>query len=231
MAADILVVEDEAAIRTLIRFHLVQAGFAVREAESAEAAQRLLADELPDLLVADWMLPGISGAEWIRQLRADRRTARLPVILLTARDSEADKESGLNGGADDYLTKPFSPRELVARMNALLRRCAPEKTEEAAVCGLLRLEPSSRSVTIGGEAVKLSTAEFRLLHFFMTHRDRVYSRSQLLDLVWGDHVFVEERTVDVHIRRLRAALAAGGCDRFIRTVRGSGYRFSEQETE
>ncbi|MDO4696545.1 MAG: phosphate regulon transcriptional regulator PhoB [Neisseria sp.] len=231
MAAEILLVEDEAAIRTLIRFHLEKAGFAVREAASAAAAQGVLEQALPDLLVVDWMLPGMSGEEWIRRLRSDRRSARLPLILLTARDSEADKEQGLNGGADDYLTKPFSPRELVARINALLRRCAPEKTEEETVCGPLRLNPARHAVCIGGAAVKIGAVEFRLLHFLMTHRDRVYSRSQLLDSVWGDHVFVEERTVDVHIRRLRAALAKGGCDRYIRTVRGSGYCFAEYETE
>ncbi|MDO4997152.1 MAG: phosphate regulon transcriptional regulator PhoB [Neisseria sp.] len=226
MSARILVVEDEAAIQTLIRFNLEQAGFEVACADSVEAAQVLLNQQLPDLLVLDWMLPKMSGVEWTRKLRAEARTRLLPVILLTARGEEHDKEQGLNGGADDYLTKPFSPRELVARVNALLRRCAPQKTTQSIDVNGLKLNPEEQRVSADGIELDLGPAEFRLLHFFMTHTERVYSRRQLLDLVWGDHVFVEERTVDVHIRRLRKSLEASGFDAYVQTVRGSGYRFS-----
>lgn len=224
--AHILVVEDEAAIQTLIRFTLENAGFAVSTADSVEAAKPLLDQELPDVALLDWMLPGMSGVEYARRLRADARSHDLPIILLTARSTEADTEQGLDEGADDYITKPFSPRELVARINALLRRRAPQKTDRIIEAAGLTLDPQEQSVKFYGTDVAFGPTEFKLLHFFMTHAERVYSRRQLLDLVWGDHVFVEERTVDVHIRRLRAGLAAVGHDHLVQTVRGLGYRFS-----
>lgn len=224
--AHILLVEDEAAITALIRFTLEQAGFRVSCVESVEAAKPLIAEELPDVLLLDWMLPGLSGVDFAKQLRRDPRSRELPLILLTARGEEADKELGLNQGADDYITKPFSPRELVARINALLRRRAPQKTQEQIQVGHLLLDPAEQRVSARGETLPFGPTEFRLLHFFMTHPDRVYSRRQLLDWVWGDHVFLEERTVDVHIRRLRLSLEPGGCDGWVQTVRGSGYRFS-----
>lgn len=225
-AARILVVEDEAAITALIRFTLETAGFDVCCADSVAAAKPLLDGQLPDVALLDWMLPGTSGVEFTRRLRQDRRTADLPIILLTARGEDRDKEQGLDWGADDYITKPFSPRELVARINALLRRRAPQKTQIPIRIGHLLLEPSEQRVSADGTVLPCGPSEFRLLHFFMTHPDRVYSRSQLLDLVWGDHVFVEERTVDVHIRRLRLTLEPGGCAEWVQTVRGTGYRFS-----
>ncbi|MDO1509778.1 MULTISPECIES: phosphate regulon transcriptional regulator PhoB [unclassified Neisseria] len=227
---NVLVVEDEESIQMLIRFTLEQAGFGVRSAAGVEEARPMLTEALPDVVLLDWMLPGMSGVQFTRELRQDPRSKDLPIILLTARSEDTDKELGLNLGADDYLTKPFSPRELIARINALLRRRAPQKTDEAIVLEGLRLDPAEQRVYAGDSPISFGPAEFKLLHFFMTHTDRVYSRRQLLDLVWGDHVFVEERTVDVHIRRLRRALEPTGFDRFIQTVRGSGYRFS-QKTE
>ncbi|UOO82121.1 phosphate regulon transcriptional regulator PhoB [Uruburuella testudinis] len=225
----VLVVEDEESIQALIRFTLEQAGFDVVSALSVEEAKPQLAAALPDVVLLDWMLPGQSGVQLAKQLRQDERSKELPIILLTARSEDADKETGLNQGADDYLTKPFSPRELVARINALLRRRAPQKTSETIDIKGLVLNPAEQRVYGNGQAVNFGPTEFKLLHFFMTHPERVYSRRQLLDLVWGDHVFVEERTVDVHIRRLRRALEPTGFDRFIQTVRGAGYRFSHQE--
>ena len=226
---NILVVEDEPAIVRLIEFTLEQAGFQVQSADSVEAAKPLLANELPDLLLLDWMLPGVSGIQFAKQLRSDERTRELPIILLTARGEDMDKEQGLNQGADDYITKPFSPRELIARINALLRRRAPQKTSTLIEVKGLVLDPVEQRVHGDGKAIAFGPTEFKLLHFFMTHPERVYSRRQLLDLVWGDHVFVEERTVDVHIRRLRRGLEPGGFDRLVQTVRGSGYRFSQKE--
>ncbi len=227
--AGILVVEDEAAILTLIRFTLEQAGFVVNGADSVEAARPILAEALPDVVLLDWMLPGMSGVQFAKELRANERTRDLPLILLTARGEEVDKEQGLNLGADDYITKPFSPRELVARINALLRRRAPQKTQERIEVAGLVLDPVEQRVSGHGRLLSFGPTEFKLLHFFMTHPDRVYSRRQLLDLVWGDHVFVEDRTVDVHIRRLRRGLEGTGFERFVQTVRGSGYRFSVKE--
>lgn len=226
MSVSVLVVEDEAAIMTLIKFTLSQAGFTVLAAESIEEAQPLLVQSLPDVVLLDWMLPGMSGVQFTKQLRQDPRSKDLPIILLTARGDELDKEQGLNGGADDYLTKPFSPRELVARINALLRRRAPQKTDTSVHIDALTLDPTEHVVSAHGQVLPFGPTEFKLLHFFMTHTERVYSRRQLLDLVWGDHVFVEERTVDVHIRRLRKALGAGGFEHLIQTVRGTGYRLS-----
>ena len=227
---NVLVVEDEEAIMTLIRFTLEQAGFRVTAAGSVEEAKPLLAAELPDVALLDWMLPGISGMQFTKMLRGNERSRDLPIILLTARGEEVDKEQGLNQGADDYITKPFSPRELIARINALLRRRAPQKTSELIEVKGLVLDPVEQRVQGNGKNIAFGPTEFKLLHFFMTHPERVYSRRQLLDLVWGDHVFVEERTVDVHIRRLRRGLEPGGFDRLVQTVRGAGYRFSQKET-
>jgi two-component system, OmpR family, phosphate regulon response regulator PhoB len=226
VAATILVVEDEPAIQELIACNLELAGHRTLRAGNAEQALDLLRSELPDLVVLDWMLPGMSGIDLARRLRAERRTQDVPMIMLTARADEHDKLLGLDTGADDYLTKPFSPRELNARVRAVLRRRAPQATDDVVEISGLRIEPAARRVTARGVEVALGPTEFRLLHFFMTHTERVYTRGQLLDQVWGDHVFVEERTVDVHIRRLRKALEATGGDRLIETVRSAGYRFS-----
>lgn len=220
----VLVIEDETAIMTLIKFTLEQAGFDTFCVDSAEKAKLLLDEKLPDVVLLDWMLPGMSGLELIQYIRQTPRSQDLPLILLTARSEEEDKEQGLDLGADDYITKPFSPRELVARIKALLRRRAPQKTHRLININGLILDPQEKQVSIQGKTVLLGPSEFKLLHFFMTHPDRVYSRNQLLDLVWGDHVFVEERTVDVHIRRLRRGLEAVGQMHLIQTVRGSGYR-------
>jgi len=228
MAATILLVEDEPAIQELIAANLGRAGHHVVRASDAESAQRIVREALPDLVLLDWMLPGMSGIELARRLRADERTRTIPIIMLTARGEEQDKVAGLETGADDYITKPFSPRELVARIKAVLRRRAPQATEDPVELGGLRLDPATHRVGTEERPITLGPTEFRLLHFLMTHPERVHSRPQLLDQVWGDHVFVEERTVDVHVRRLRAALEASGHDRLIQTVRGSGYRFSAQ---
>jgi len=226
MAATILVVEDEPAIQELIAYNLELAGHQALRAENAEQALEMVRTALPDLVVLDWMLPGMSGLELARRLRADKRTQEVPVIMLTARAEEQDKLAGLETGADDYLTKPFSPRELNARVKAVLRRRAPQATDDAIEVAGMILDPVSHRVTGNGTPLPLGPTEFRLLHFLMTHAERVYSRAQLLDQVWGDHVFVEERTVDVHIRRLRKALEPSGHDALIQTVRSAGYRFS-----
>lgn len=226
MSTTILVVEDEPAILELVAINLKHAGFLVACANSAEAAESAIRDELPDLLVLDWMLPGQSGVALAKKLRADERTRELPIIMLTARVHEEDKVQGLEAGADDYVTKPFSPKELVARIRAVLRRRAPHLAGETVEIGTLTLNPATHRVLADGQPVELGPTEFRLLLFFMTHTERVYSRTQLLDEVWGDHVFIEERTVDVHIRRLRAALEPSGNHERIETVRGTGYRFS-----
>jgi two-component system phosphate regulon response regulator PhoB len=226
MAATILVVEDEPAIQELVSYNLELAGHRALRAENAERALEMVRTELPDLVVLDWMLPGMSGIEFARRLRSDKRTHGVPVIMLTARVDEKDKLTGLETGADDYLTKPFSPRELNARVKAVLRRRAPQATDDAVEVDGLQLDPGSHRVTGNGQTLSLGPTEFRLLHFLMTHAERVYSRTQLLDQVWGDHVFVEQRTVDVHIRRLRKALEATGHDRLIQTVRSAGYRLS-----
>jgi two-component system phosphate regulon response regulator PhoB len=225
-AKQILVVEDERPIREMIAFGLRRAGFEVREAVDARSGRAEVANQRPDLLLVDWMLPDISGLEFTRALKRDRETSELPVIMLTARAEEGDKVAGLEGGADDYITKPFSPRELLARINAVLRRASPaEGTERIEVEGLV-LDQSSQRVSSGERTVALGPTEYRMLAFFMTHPERVYTREQLLDRVWGGNVYVEERTIDVHIRRLRKALEESGHDRLIQTVRGSGYRFS-----
>jgi two-component system phosphate regulon response regulator PhoB len=224
--AKILIVEDEADIQELIAYNLERAGHRALRATSAEQAAELVREALPDLVIIDWMLPGMSGIELARLLKANKRTESVPLIMVTARSAEQDKLTGLEIGADDYMTKPFSPRELIARVKAVLRRRAPQATDDSVEVDGLKLDQASHRVSANTEVLELGPTEFRLLHFFMTHPDRVYSRAQLLDQVWGDHVFVEERTVDVHIRRLRKALEASGHDRLIQTVRSAGYRFS-----
>jgi two-component system phosphate regulon response regulator PhoB len=226
MTATILVVEDEPAIQELIAYNLKQAGHQPMRADNAEQALHLVSNALPDLVLLDWMLPGMSGIDLARRLRHDKRTRAVPIIMLTARSEEQDKLHGLETGADDYITKPFSPRELNARIKAVLRRRAPQMTDDVVQVSELRLDPASHRITGNGAPIELGPTEFRLLHFLMTHPERVHSRTQLLDHVWGDHVFVEERTVDVHIRRLRKALEPTKLDRLIQTVRGSGYRLS-----
>ncbi|SEP57869.1 two-component system, OmpR family, phosphate regulon response regulator PhoB [Ectothiorhodospira magna] len=224
----ILLVEDEPAIREMVGFALSRAGFCMVEAGDANEAHTRLAERLPDLVVVDWMLPGTSGIDLARRLKREEYTAELPIIMLTARGEEDDKVGALEAGVDDYITKPFSPRELVARIKAVLRRSIPEEQSRPITVDTLTLDPSSHRVTVDGAALEMGPTEFRLLHFFMTHPERVYSRSQLLDRVWGRNTYVEERTVDVHILRLRKVLAPSGCDRFVQTVRGAGYRFSLQ---
>jgi two-component system phosphate regulon response regulator PhoB len=223
VSATILVVEDEPQVQELVAVNLEHAGHRVLRASSAEEAEAVIRKELPDVLILDWMLPGESGVSLARRLRGAQRTQNLPILMLTARAMEQDKVTGLEVGADDFITKPFSPKELAARIKAVLRRRAPQLADDAIEIGGLRLDPTARRVTAGGRPVALGPTEFRLLHFFMTHPERIYSRVQLLDHIWGDHVFIEERTVDVHIRRLRKALEPGGHDRLIDTVRGSGY--------
>ena len=230
----ILVVEDESAIAELISINLRHAGFEVTIAANAEQAQAAVDGVLPDLIILDWMLPGQSGLTLAKRWRGEQRTRELPVIMLTARADEADKIAGLDAGADDYLTKPFSTNELMARIRAVLRRKAPEALDSVVEVGALRIDPATRRVTRSRDAgaaeareVKLGATEFRLLHFFMTHPERVHSRAQLLDRVWGDHVFIEERTVDVHVKRLREALNPVQCAQMIETVRGAGYRLTQ----
>jgi len=226
MAATILVVEDEPAIQELIKLNLEQAGYRVVQAFDAEGAATRVRAALPHLIVLDWNLPGMQGIDYCRNIRADRRTQAIPVIMLTGRTAEADKLAGFDVGADDYVTKPFSPRELAARIGVLLKNAAPQLSDAAVEARGLRIDPVRRRVSSGGHTLQLNPTEFRLLHFLMTHRNRVYSRAQLLDKIWGDHVYVEERTVDVHVRRLRKALAESGHEQLIETVRGSGYRFA-----
>lgn len=226
----ILVVEDESAIAELISLNLRHAGYEVAIAATADDAQAEVDRILPELVLLDWMLPGQSGLALAKRWRGAARTKELPIIMLTARADEADKISGLDAGADDYLTKPFSTNELLARIRAVLRRKAPEALDTVVEVGHLKLDPSTRRVTRGQSDVRLGPTEFRLLHFFMTHPERVHSRAQLLDRVWGDHVFIEERTVDVHVKRLREALEPVQCSRMIETVRGAGYRLTQQVT-
>lgn len=224
----VLVVEDESAIAELIAINLRHAGFEVTVAETADQAQAAIDGMLPDLVILDWMLPGQSGLALAKRWRGVQRTRELPIIMLTARADESDKISGLDAGADDYLTKPFSTKELMARIRAVLRRKAPEALDAVVAVGGLTIDPSTRRVNCGGAEVKVGATEFRLLHFFMTHPERVHSRAQLLDRVWGDHVFIEERTVDVHVKRLREALNPVNCAQMIETVRGAGYRLTQQ---
>ena len=224
----ILIVEDEPAIREMVAMALERADFTVVQASSAAEAEQRLADGLPDLIVLDWMMPGVSGIELARRLRRDDYTRQVPIIMLTARGEEDDLVRGFDAGADDYLTKPFSPRELIARIRAVMRRATASGEEGVLEAGALRLDVGSHRVMAGGAAVEMGPTEFNLLHFFMSHPERVYSRGQLLDMVWGRGAYVEERTVDVHIRRLRKALEPSGHDGYVQTVRGTGYRFSQQ---
>ncbi len=228
MAIDttILLVEDEPAILDLLEFTLAPKGYSIKRAMDATTALHIVRDALPDLMILDWMLPGESGVQLARSLRADARTKGMPIIMLTARAEESDKISGLDAGADDYMTKPFSPRELVARVNALLRRRAPEHADEPIVYGPLTVDPARHEARVNGRALEMGATEFKLLRFLTAHPERVFSRSQLLDQVWGDHTFIEERTVDVHILRLRKALAVQSADELVQTVRGAGYRLS-----
>jgi two-component system phosphate regulon response regulator PhoB len=225
MGGAILVVEDEPAIQELIAVNLEHAGHQVLRAANVPEAEALVREVLPDLVLLDWMLPGPPGVNFARQLRADQRTKDIPIIMLTARAEERDTIAGLESGADDYVTKPFSPRELLARIKAVMRRRAPQLTDDVVQIADLKLDPVAHRVSAAGSHIDLGPTEFRMLHFFMTHPERVYSRAQLLDEVWGDHVFVEERTVDVHIRRLRQALEPTEHDSLVETVRGTGYRF------
>lgn len=225
-AKQVLVVEDEHPIRDMIAFGLRRGGFQVREAADVGEARASIADQRPDLILIDWMLPEMSGLELTRSLRREDETRDVPIIMLTARSDEQDRIMGLDSGADDYVTKPFSVRELLARINAVLRRCTPGGKEQRIEMQGLVLDAAARRVSVEDRLVPLGPTEYRLLAFFMTHAERVYSRAQLLDRVWGGNVYVEERTVDVHIRRLRKALEDVGYDRFIQTVRGAGYRFS-----
>jgi len=225
----ILVVEDEPAIAELISINLRHAGYEVTIAGDAEQAHVAVDGILPSLVVLDWMLPGQSGHSLARAWRAQPRTRELPIIMLTARAEEADKIAGLDAGADDYLSKPFSANELLARIRAVLRRRSPEALDSAVTVGALTIDPATRRVTSQGREVKVGATEFRLLHFLMTHPERVHSRAQLLDRVWGDHVFIEERTVDVHVKRLREALSGVGCQHMIETVRGAGYRMTDAQ--
>lgn len=226
-APTVLVVEDEPAILELMALHLEASGFAVWRARSAEEGRRQLAERLPDAVLVDWMLPGQSGFAFARGLRAEARTRELPILFVTARGAEPDKVSALEAGADDYVTKPFSPRELVARLRAVLRRRAPLADDTPIEIDGLRLVPAARSAEGHGRPIALSPTEFRLLHFLMAQPNRVHTRARLLDAVWGRDAAIEERTVDVHIRRLRQALAVTGHDRLIETVRGGGYRLRD----
>jgi two-component system phosphate regulon response regulator PhoB len=226
MMPTILVVEDEPAIVELLKVNLADAGYGVTTAADAEAAQAALKDVLPDLVLLDWMLPGQSGLALAKELRSNPRTRELPIIMVTARSDESDRVAGLEAWVDDYVTKPFSPRELKARIKSVLRRRAPEAAQEPLESGTLRLDPATQRVTVASRPVSLGPTEFRLLRFMLARPERVHSRAQLLDMVWGDHVYIEERTVDVHIRRLRVALEPFGADTLIETVRGSGYRLA-----
>jgi two-component system phosphate regulon response regulator PhoB len=226
MKANILIVEDESPILELLALNISQAGYNPLRAISAEHAEKLISEALPDIILLDWMLPGMSGIDFAKKLRSNTLTKTIPIIMLTARSDELDKIKGLEVGADDYITKPFSPRELNARIKAVLRRKAPELTEDLLKINGLELDPVSHRVTGNNKPLEMGPTEFRLLHFFMSNPERVYSRSQLLDKVWGSQIFIEDRTVDVHIRRLRNILAQSQHENLIQTIRGSGYRFS-----
>jgi two-component system, OmpR family, phosphate regulon response regulator PhoB len=225
---NILIIEDEAAIREMVSFALSKAGFSLAEASDATEAEAMMAEKLPDLILLDWMLPGMSGIELARRLKRDEYSRAVPIIMLTARSEEDDRVGGLEAGADDYITKPFSPRELVARIKAVLRRARPEGEAETMEADGLVLDAASHRVSVEGQSLDLGPTEYRLLKHFMSHAERVFSRGQLLDAVWGRNSFVEERTVDVHILRLRKVLGQYGRDSLVQTVRGAGYRFSAQ---
>ncbi len=226
MNRQILVVEDETPIREMITFVLEQNGFNSIEAKDYDQAFALIKEPYPDLILLDWMLPGGTGVKIAKELKRNEYTRNIPIIMLTARSDEGDKVKGFDAGIDDYVTKPFSPKELIARIKAVIRRVSPTSLEEVIELQGLSLDPVAHRVGINGKPLDLGPTEFRLLHFFMTHTERVYSREQLLDNVWGVNVYVEDRTVDVHIRRLRKAITGSGHENFVQTVRGSGYRFS-----
>lgn len=228
MSAAILVVEDEPAIQELVAFTCTTHGYSVVRADSVGLAQQAVRSELPDLVILDWMLPDRSGIDFLRELRAHERTRLLPVIMLTAKSAETDRVAGLDAGADDYVVKPFSPRELMSRVRAVFRRRAPEHAGEPLSYGPLTIDPARHEVLVDGKPIKMGLAEFKLLKYLLSHPERVLSRPQLLDSVWGDHVFIEERTVDVHVLRLRKALAQADAHALIQTVRGMGYRLSSR---
>ncbi|MGB5734552.1 MAG: phosphate regulon transcriptional regulator PhoB [Thiohalocapsa sp.] len=225
--ATVLIVDDEPDIREVIRFALEENGFRVLEAAHADDARKLIIEQ-PDLVLLDWMLPGRSGLELAAELKQNGQTRAIPIIMISARGEEQDRVKGLDTGADDYITKPFSPREMVARINAVLRRTKSDQVSDEIEIAGLRIDNISHRVSGNGNPIEIAPTEYRLLHFFMTHSDRAFSRSQLLDQVWGNHVYVEERTVDVHVRRLRKALEQSGHASLLQTVRGVGYRFSER---
>ncbi len=225
----VLLVEDELDIQELLLLNMERSGYLAEAVENVSEALNSIHKHVPDLVLVDWMLPGPSGVELVRRLRADERTREIPIIMLTARAEEADKLLGLEVGADDYMTKPFSVRELQARIKALMRRRLPQLNDESVYLKNLVLDPTTYQVTLGTKKIELGPTEFKLLHFFITHPERVYSRSQILDQVWGDHVFIEERTVDVHIKRLRNALEDAGISSWIQTIRGAGYRMVPPE--
>jgi len=228
MAANILIVEDESSILELISLNLHQAGFNPIRAINAEYANNLVKETIPDLIVLDWMLPGMDGIEFAKRLRANSETKNIPIIMLTAKSDEDNKIKGLDVGADDYLTKPFSPKELIARIKALLRRRSPELINEPIIIDGLILDPSSHKIQINNKNIKIGPTEFKLLHFFMKNTDRVYTRNQILDKIWGSNSVIDDRTVDVHIKRLRKSLNHSGYDKLIQTVHGTGYRFSKE---
>lgn len=228
MSKTILIIEDEPAIREMVSIALSGSGFNLIEASDANSAERAIGQSMPSLILLDLMLPDINGLDFTRRLKTDEFTRDVALIILTARTEESNKIRGLELGADDYVTKPFSPKELIARIKAVLRRSQAMDAGDILCIGDLKLDPSSHRISVNDHIVNMGPTEYRLLHFFLTHRERVYSRTQLLDRVWGRNAYVEERTVDVHIRRLRKCLAPRGYDRYIQTVRGAGYRFSEQ---
>ncbi|MFQ5468663.1 MAG: phosphate regulon transcriptional regulator PhoB [Gammaproteobacteria bacterium] len=229
MIKNILIVDDEDAIRDMICFSLQRAGFGCLQARDVAEARIQIADKQPDLILLDWMMPGVSGVDYARMLRREESTRKLPIIMLTARDEEGDRIKGLETGADDYVTKPFSPRELIARINAVLRRSAPDTENDMIELSGIRFDTASHRVYVNEKNIEIGPTEYRLLYFFVTHPERVFSRNQILDGVWGGNVYIEERTVDVHIRRLRKILTVFGYDKCIQTVRNVGYRFSIQE--
>ena len=226
MGKSILLVEDEAAIREMVQHALSRAGFEIRAVPDAAHADRAIEQSVPDLILLDWMLPGVSGLEFARRLRRGNATRNIPLIMLTAKGEEGDRLSGFEAGVDDYVVKPFSVKELAARIGAVLKRITPVGDEAPIEIDGLRLDPVSHRITVRGETIRTGPTEFRMLHFFMSHPERVFTRSQLLDGVWGRSIYIEERTVDVHVRRLRKALSGHGFDRFVQTVHGTGYRFS-----
>ena len=224
----ILLVDDEAAIRDMLSIALEAAHYNVLQAENAQQAHACIIDRHPDLVLLDWMMPGTTGLELLRRLKRDELTEKIPVIMLTAKAEEDSKISGLDAGADDYIAKPFSPRELISRVKAVLRRIGREELKDAIIVDQMRFDPLSHRVSIADKDINLGPTEYRMLQFFLTHQERVYSRDQILDYVWGGNAYLDERTVDVHIRRLRKAISVAGHDNYVQTVRGAGYRFSTQ---